>query len=420
MQFALCAKQREIEALQLLADRIELTDLLGRLIHALQRERGISSIYLGSEGKRFATERGAVRDEAAPILEQLRERLDLQLAPARGASARMLSLIAWVSLDLDSLEALRTRIDRRAVSAPDSVTAFSKVIGGLMELVFQLADAAPEPSISRLLVALVHVVQGKEAAGQERAVGAHMFAAGRFSPDQQHRLRHLIGAQERSLEVFSDFAGAAQSEWWKTRRLTDQMTTLENLREIVCAARDGDTLDTTLAESWFDASSARITDLWHLQIAVTGHVRHACDMQIALAQQALRDSEHLMQAWRQNPPPHNHVLEHFFANDPDDAVPASSPTHLSPDLLSGAGRSSVASLTSMLKAQTGRLASMEVELHTAKRALHERKLVERAKSALMARHHLSEDAAFRMLQKASMDQGRRIVEVAEAALKKTP
>jgi len=417
MQFALRAKQREIEALQLLADRIELTDLLGRLIHALQRERGISSIYLASDGKQFATERGAVRGEAAPILEHLRERLDLQLAPEREASARMLSLIAWVSLDLDSLESLRARIDRRAVSAPDSVTAFSKVIGGLMELVFQLADAAPEPAISRLLVALVHVVQGKEAAGQERAVGAHMFAAGTFSSDQQHRLQHLIGAQERSLEVFSDFADMQQSEWWKTRRLTQQMATLENLRQIVCAAHAGDTLDTTLAESWFEVSSARITDLWHLQIALTAHVRKACDAQIAVAQQALRDSEHLMQQWRQTPPPHTQALEHFFASDPD-ASALSPPTHLSPDLLSGAGRSSVASLTSMLQAQSGRLASMEVELHTAKRALHERKLVERAKSALMARHNLSEEAAFRMLQKASMDQGRRIVEVAEAALSK--
>jgi len=417
MQFALRAKQREIEALQLLADRIELTDLLGRLIHALQRERGISSIYLASDGKQFAIERGTVRSEAAPILEHLRERLDLQLAPEQGASARMLSLIAWVSLDLDSLETLRTRIDRRAVSAPDSVTAFSKIIGGLMELVFQLADAAPEPAISRLLVALVHVVQSKEAAGQERAVGAHMFAAGTFSSDQQHRLQHLIGAQERSLEIFLDFAAVEQSEWWKSRRSTQQMTTLESLRRIVCAAHAGDALDTTLATSWFDASSARITDLWHLQIALTAHVQQACDAQITVAQQALRDSEHLMQQWRQNPPPHTHAVEHFFASDPDASVPAP-PMHLLPALLSGAGRSSMASLTSMLQAQSGRLASMEVELHTARRALHERKLVERAKSALMIRHNLSEEAAFRMLQKASMDQGRRIVEVAEAALSK--
>jgi hypothetical protein len=412
MQFALHAKQREIEALQLLADRIELTDLLGRLMHALQRERGVTSIYLASGGKRFAEERGAVRETAAPILEQLREHLDLQLVPERAATARMLSLIAWVLLDLDSLEALRARIDQRAVSAPDSVIAFSKVIGGLMELIFQLADVAPDPAISRTLVALVHVVQSKEAAGQERAVGAHMFAAGTFSIDQQHRVVHLIDAQERSLEVFTHFADTAQREWWQARALTPHMATLERLRRIVCTARAGDALDTALSETWFEVSSARITDLWHLQIALTVHVRQACDVQIGLAHQALRDSENLMQQWRGNPPAHTQALEHFFAEDPYSEAPA----HLRLEAPSSTDRSTVASLKSMLQAQSTRLSHMEVELDAARRALQDRKIVERAKSALMARHGLTEEAAFRMLQKASMDQNRRLADMAEIVL----
>ena len=41
---------------------------------------------------------------------------------------------------------------------------------------------------------------------------------------------------------------------------------------------------------------------------------------------------------------------------------------------------------------------------------------ERAKGMLMARLNLSEEAAFRMLQKTSMDQNRRLLDVAEAAL----
>ena len=70
----------------------------------------------------------------------------------------------------------------------------------------------------------------------------------------------------------------------------------------------------------------------------------------------------------------------------------------------------------MLQAQTARLASMESELEAARRALHERKLIERAKGALMARMGLTEEAAFRALQKTSMDHNRKLVDVAEAAL----
>ena len=77
---------------------------------------------------------------------------------------------------------------------------------------------------------------------------------------------------------------------------------------------------------------------------------------------------------------------------------------------------SAASLAGLLQAQSERLARMEVELDAARRALHERKIIERAKGALMARLGLSEEAAFRALQKASMDHNRRLLDVAEATL----
>ncbi|WP_348754388.1 ANTAR domain-containing protein, partial [uncultured Aquincola sp.] len=48
--------------------------------------------------------------------------------------------------------------------------------------------------------------------------------------------------------------------------------------------------------------------------------------------------------------------------------------------------------------------------------LHERKVIERAKGVLMSRLGMSEEAAFRALQKTSMDQNRRLLDVAEATL----
>ncbi|WP_243736915.1 ANTAR domain-containing response regulator [Cupriavidus sp. L7L] len=79
----------------------------------------------------------------------------------------------------------------------------------------------------------------------------------------------------------------------------------------------------------------------------------------------------------------------------------------------------MASLKSLLEKQSTRLAQTEMELDAARRALQERKLIERAKRALMARMGLSEDEAFRALQKASMDNNRRLVDIAEATLSLT-
>ena len=51
-----------------------------------------------------------------------------------------------------------------------------------------------------------------------------------------------------------------------------------------------------------------------------------------------------------------------------------------------------------------------------RRSLEERKIIERAKGRLMARHQLSEDEAFRRLRRAAMDSRRPIVDIARALL----
>lgn len=57
---------------------------------------------------------------------------------------------------------------------------------------------------------------------------------------------------------------------------------------------------------------------------------------------------------------------------------------------------------------------MRTELETTKRALEERKVIDRAKGILMKSKGLSEDEAYAMLRKTAMDRGRRLSEVAEA------
>ncbi len=416
------AKQLEIDAVRHLAARVEFADVIGRLIHALQRERGATSIYLASGGQRFLAERQSALAAAQPIEATLRGLFAQQMEPGQGASARTLSLMAWVLLDLDALAGLRSLIDQRTPTAHDSVAAFSRLIAGLVELIFHVADAAQHPGISRLLVALVHLVQGKEAAGQERAVGAQLFASGICDDAGQQRVVHLIDAQERSLGVFEEFAEPALRTRWQQHQLTPNVAQLERLRRTLCTARAGAVLDTRLSDSWFDITSERITEMWQVQAELVQCLRRSCEDQIQAAQQALLDSEGLLKRLRDNPPPHTHAVDRFFnAAEQPDAAP------VLPAMADSSGGSPattvptpedarVSSLVDLLKTQSARLSSMELELDAARRALHERKVIERAKGALMSRLGLTEEAAFRALQKASMDHNRKLLDVAEATL----
>jgi two-component system, response regulator / RNA-binding antiterminator len=57
---------------------------------------------------------------------------------------------------------------------------------------------------------------------------------------------------------------------------------------------------------------------------------------------------------------------------------------------------------------------MRVELVATKRALEERKIIDRAKGILMKAKRIPEEEAYALLRKAAMDQGRKLAEVAEA------
>lgn len=57
---------------------------------------------------------------------------------------------------------------------------------------------------------------------------------------------------------------------------------------------------------------------------------------------------------------------------------------------------------------------MRAELAETKRALEERKVIDRAKGLLMRARGLDEEAAYALLRKTAMDRNRRIAEVAEA------
>ncbi|MFK7745237.1 MAG: ANTAR domain-containing response regulator [Roseobacter sp.] len=57
---------------------------------------------------------------------------------------------------------------------------------------------------------------------------------------------------------------------------------------------------------------------------------------------------------------------------------------------------------------------MQSELDAAKRALEDRKTLDRAKGILMRQRGLAEDEAYKLIRKTAMDQGRKVIEVAQA------
>jgi hypothetical protein len=379
------------------------------MIHVLQKERGASSLFLASSGKRFAKTRQELISETESVEKLLRKNIEDELDNASFANAKIISLMAWVLLGLDALPELRARVGRQQLSGSDSVAAFSRLIAGLISLIFEVADAAVDPDISQLLVALFNLIQGKEFAGQERAVGALSFGSGFCSESQQQRISSLIDAQDHNFQVLLEFAEAPVVSKWQEMQQLPAVTQLERLRHLLTAAPDT-VLDPNLSDTWFECCTERINAMWAQQCDMVEALYERCVSLIAAAERELLDSEGLLRALREKPPARAGLVDRFF--DPE--LPVEQALSFIPPVQQGEHRAH--SIIELLQAQSQRLATVESELSSARRALNERKIVERGKGILMARYNLTEDEAYKKMRTTAMQQNRRLVEVAEAAL----
>ena len=406
----LVAKQLEIAELKHLKTRSHLVGVIGHMIHVLQSERGATSIFLASAGKRFdATRRDLIR-ESESVEKKLRKEIEDELGYSSNSNAKIISLMAWVLLGLDALPELRKQIGRQQLSGSEAVAAFSRLIAGLISLIFELADAAVDPNITRLLVGLFNLVEGKELAGQERAVGALAIGSGRCDDHLQQHISHLIDAQDRNFRIFLEFSEEPVTTAWRSMENTSFVDQIKRLRRSLLTATPVTTLDTNLSDTWFECCSERITAMWSIQCDLVVALQQRCLTLITEAEHELLDSEGLLQTLRQKPPARAGVIDRFF----DPGLPVEQSLSFRPADHEGPHRAH--SLIEILQAQSLHLANMENELASAKRALNERKLIERAKGILMAHYNLSEDEAYKKLRNTSMDQNRRLVEVAESVL----
>ncbi len=409
LNFLVAAKRCEISELEHLALTGSLVKVVGRLIHELQRERGASNVFLASRGARFAEQRTQQSAACRRVENQARstfEQLDVSGSDSPGNGARLFNRIAYVLHGLDGLPALRERIVALTISPGEATAAFIKLIAGLLSVVFEAADSATDPEISRHLVAMFHFTQGKEFAGQERALGSTLFASGHADPSQQQQWLHLIDSQERCFTVFMEFSPVTVHELWRNFLPSGVLVTLEHLR-LAGRAANGE-LDANLSQEWYQLTTSRIDAMKSIEESLAADLIKLCRGKINAARTELEQQQKLLDTLTAEGASERANTASFFdAGEVLAAPPAGSPPILY-------GPQLERSILGMVQEQSLRLQTMSSELQAVRAALNERKLIERAKGLLMSHRRISEDEAFKLLRQTAMNQNRRLSEVAEA------
>jgi len=402
LNYLLVSRQSEIASLRNLLHTGRLIGQISQLIHVLQRERGASNIWICSGGKLFGDDLPrCARDVSRESDGMIALLPGTQVSPLAGYS-RLYARIAAALHGLSDLKPLRQQVQNLAVSHDAAMERFNQIIRQLLNLVFEAADTASDPQVSRALIAMFSFMQGKELAGQERATGSAGFAAGAFSAVQSKTLVALIEQQQRCFVTFSQFADTQSLQLWRT--LAEADSEIERLRRVACM---GSKTDESGVLRWFQLLTKRLDGMKAVEDQLENTLMQCCRSTIkrAEAADALDDiSQHLhtinpQQGFSLYVGGAGWLEEHSTTLDTEG---------VSPQL----GRS----VLSLIQQQAQRLQAQADELAMMRATLNDRKQIDQAKALLMNHHQCSEEQAWQTLRKMAMNQNKRVAEIAAAML----
>ncbi|MGQ7743026.1 nitrate- and nitrite sensing domain-containing protein [Pectobacterium brasiliense] len=411
IRFLLASRQCELNSLRYLLQSGELVGKISQLVHLLQRERGTANLFLCSDGRLFADEL-ALREKDVQIAQTHLmthlaglEKMTAELPQA----SRLFSRVASVVYALSLLPTLRQQIRQRLLPQPQAMTFFNDIIRNLLALVFEVSDTAADPGISRALIAMFSFMQGKELAGQERAIGAAAYAAGSVDEETRQKLLDLIERQERCFDTFLNFSDEENQQRWRAIAIDSEF---ERLRRIVCTRSPIEKLSESDSLHWFSIATRRIDEMKQMEDELEQTLMQRCRTRIAAAEKACSDQRadlDALMAQQEHDDPGYSIFIAGHDVEGQNAPPGwLNSDGVSPQL----GRS----LLSLVQQQSRRLQAQDHELAALRATLNERKQIDRAKGLLMQHRGLSEEEAYKTLRRMAMSQNKKLIDIATAML----
>ncbi len=185
------------------------------LVHELQKERGMSAGFVGSNGKKFADKIGSQRANVDSALAAYQS--DLQSIDMNSLPRGLLESIDKSSGLLAKLGAIRERVSSLKIAVPALVGFYSNINASLLNGIGQLANTTHDAGLVTDVLALTNFLLSKERAGIERAVLTGVFSVDKLKPGVFREYMKLKVEQDTYMKVFNAIASR------KYRRIVSEM-----------------------------------------------------------------------------------------------------------------------------------------------------------------------------------------------------
>ncbi len=248
------------------ASLLSMSEEVSKLVHELQRERGMSATYLTTEGAEMGEDLVAQQvstDLATDALLDAKQLFDLATVHEE-AQVHLLDALAVLEMVAD----MRRNVLSLGVPMQDILSFYSGINEDLLAFFQHTGETSSSPEVTVEVMMIAAFQKGKEFAGLERAMGGSAFSKGSFSLKELTAYAEAISAQMAYFELFHEIASIEERQLMDVWDLSDEAAHLHEMRELaMLSGVNGDMLHHT-GTHYFELGSKFIDHLRVIELKV--------------------------------------------------------------------------------------------------------------------------------------------------------
>ncbi len=244
---------REMHELSMMTN---LSIKLSNLVHEQQKERGVTAVFISSDGVKFVTKLQAQRkltDQKKNALVSFLKEVDTTKY-GTVFSKKLTSLL----MQVDKMIAIRQKIDALNIPLSDAFGYYTALNAQNFEFMNYIATQSTNAQIATHFIAYTSFLQDKESAGIERAVVAQQISAGKFTANILDRFKRLIAVQDTYNDMFLMYATQGQINLFETIMSSNEISLVKEMRKTILNAALNGAFENITSASWFDAMTVKI------------------------------------------------------------------------------------------------------------------------------------------------------------------
>jgi hypothetical protein len=225
-------KRETVNQMNLLQELSVLAVKSSALIHELQKERGLSAGFLGSQAVNFSKELQAQRLSTDVALKEFK--YFLKNFNVNNLSHTIQNNLDTIFSAFKLIETKRNLLNKLNLSIEEELLYYTQLIDSLLMGINYLSKGITNAELYNKVLAYVNLLQVKEKAGIERATLNNVFSRGEghFTPGMYNKFILLVGLQETYIKNFFFFATAKQKTIFQQTMQSPYVEDVKKIREV--------------------------------------------------------------------------------------------------------------------------------------------------------------------------------------------